>query len=40
LSWIPATWLYKGGELRYALNYGEMRFEVLQQFIADSNAKW
>jgi hypothetical protein len=40
VSWIPATWLYKGGELRYALNYGEMRFEVLQQFIADSNAKW
>ena len=40
LSWIPATWLYKGGDLRYALNYGEMRFEVLQQFIADSNAKW
>src|SRR5688572_26944850 len=40
LSWIPATWLYKGGELRYALNYGEMRFEVLQQFITDSNAKW
>ena len=40
LSWIPATWLYKGGELRYALNYGEMRFEVLQQFISDSNAKW
>jgi thiol-disulfide isomerase/thioredoxin len=40
LSWIPATWLYKGGDLRYALNYGEMRFEILQQFIADSNAKW
>ena len=40
LSWIPATWLYKGGELRYALNYGEMRFDVLQQFVADSNAKW
>ena len=40
LSWIPATWLYKGGDLRYALNYGELRFEVLQQFIADSNAKW
>jgi len=40
LSWIPSTWLYKGGDLRYALNYGEVRFEVLQQFITDSNAKW
>ena len=40
LSWIPATWLYKGGDLRYALNYGEVRFEVLQQFFADSNSKW
>jgi len=23
LSWIPTTWIYKGGDLRYALNYGE-----------------
>src|SRR4051812_31789850 len=40
LSWIPTTWIYKGGELRYAMNYGEMRFEVLQQFITDSNSEW
>lgn len=40
LSWIPTTWIYKGGDLRYALNYGEMRFDVLQQFFADSNSKW
>src|SRR5438477_61329 len=26
LSWIPTTWIYKGGDLRYALNYGEGRF--------------
>ena len=26
LSWIPATWIYKGGDLRYALNYGESSF--------------
>ncbi|HMJ07239.1 MAG TPA: hypothetical protein VK474_13350, partial [Chthoniobacterales bacterium] len=32
VSWIPTTWVYKGGELRYALNYGEVRFPVLQQF--------
>ncbi len=40
LSWIPTTWIFKGGDLRYALNYGEIRFPVLQQFIADSNSKW
>ena len=40
LSWIPTTWVYKGGDLRYALNYGEVRFDVLQQFFADSNSKW
>jgi thiol-disulfide isomerase/thioredoxin len=40
LSWIPTTWVFKGGDLRYAMNYGELRFPVLQQFIADSNADW
>src|SRR4029077_3057699 len=25
-SWIPTTWVYKGGDMRYALNYGEIRF--------------
>jgi thiol-disulfide isomerase/thioredoxin len=40
LSWIPSTWIFKGGDLRYALNYGEVRFDVLQQFLADSNSKW
>ena len=40
LSWIPTTWIYKGGELRYALNYGEVRFPVLQQFLADSESEW
>ena len=40
LSWIPTTWVYKGGALRYALNYGEVRFDVLQQFIADSANEW
>lgn len=40
LSWIPSTWIFKGGELRYALNYGEVRFDVLQQFLTDSNSKW
>src|SRR5256885_4256329 len=40
LSWIPTTWIFKGGDLRYALNYGEMRFDVLRQFFADSNSEW
>src|SRR5437764_5050919 len=40
LSWIPTTWVYKGGDLRYALNYGEVRFDVLQQFFADSQSEW
>jgi thiol-disulfide isomerase/thioredoxin len=40
LSWIPTTWVFKGGDLRYALNYGEVRFDVLQQFLADSNSEW
>jgi thiol-disulfide isomerase/thioredoxin len=40
LSWIPTTWIYKGSDLRYALNYGEVRFDVLQQFIEDSKSEW
>ena len=40
LNWIPTTWIFKGGDLRYALNYGEIRFPVLQQFITDSNSGW
>ena len=40
LSWIPTTWIYEGGDLRYALNYGEVRFDVLQQFLADSKSEW
>ena len=40
VSWIPTTWVFKGGDLRYALNYGEVRFDVLQQFLEDSNSEW
>src|SRR5258705_1673874 len=40
LSWIPTTWIYKGGDLRYALNYGEVRFPVLQHFLKDSQSEW
>lgn len=40
LTWIPATWVYRKGYLYYALNYGELRFPVLQQLINDSTANW
>lgn len=40
VSWIPSTWVFKGGDLRYALNYGEVRFPLLQQLITDSNSGW
>jgi thiol-disulfide isomerase/thioredoxin len=40
LSWIPTTWIFKGGDLRYAMNYGEIHFPVLQQFVTDSNSEW
>ena len=40
VSWIPSTWIFKDGELRYALNYGEVRFEVLQQFLQDTKSDW
>lgn len=40
LSWIPSTWIYKSGELRFALNYGEIRFSILQQLLADTDSAW
>jgi thiol-disulfide isomerase/thioredoxin len=40
VNWIPTTWIFKGGDLRYALNYGEIRFPVLQQFLEDSKSEW
>ena len=40
VTWIPTTWVFKGGDLRYALNYGEVRFDVLQQFLEDSKSEW
>jgi hypothetical protein len=40
VSWIPTTWVYRDGRLRYALNYGELRFPVLGQLIKDSTEKW
>ena len=40
LQWVPTTWVYRGGKLRYALNYGEIRFEMLQQMVKDADKSW
>jgi thiol-disulfide isomerase/thioredoxin len=40
LTWIPATWIFREGKLRYALNYGEVRFPMLQQLLKDSADAW
>jgi thiol-disulfide isomerase/thioredoxin len=40
LSWIPTTWVFRDGKLRYAMNYGELRFGVLQQLVKDSSDSW
>lgn len=40
LNWIPTTWIFKDGQLRFALNYGEVRFPLLQQLVRDASDKW
>ena len=40
LGWVPATWVYRDGKQRYAINYGQTRFDMLQQMIADSAGNW
>ena len=40
LTWIPTTWVFKGGKQYYALNYGEVRFPMLQQMLDDATADW
>lgn len=40
VTWLPTTWVFRDGKLRYALNYGEVRFEMLQQLVNDSRDKW
>ena len=40
ISWIPTTWVFREGKLRYAMNYGELRFPVLDQLIRDSSETW
>lgn len=40
VSWIPTTWVFRAGKMRYALNYGELHFPMLQQLIEDTSTKW
>lgn len=40
LTWVPSTWIFRAGKLRFALNYGEVRFPMLQQLIRDTADEW
>jgi thiol-disulfide isomerase/thioredoxin len=40
VTWIPTTWVYREGQLRFAFNYGEIRFPVLQQMVNDARDQW
>jgi thiol-disulfide isomerase/thioredoxin len=40
VGWIPVTWVFRDGKLRYALNYGQIRFPILQQLVEDAQPKW
>lgn len=36
VTWLPGTWIFRGGKMRFALNYGELRFPILQQLLDDT----
>ncbi len=40
MPWLPTTWIFRDGKILYNIGYGEMRFPILQQFVADSANKW
>lgn len=40
VTWIPTTWVFRDGTLCYALNYGELRFAMLQQMVRDADDAW
>ncbi|HWA85287.1 MAG TPA: hypothetical protein VG710_03620 [Opitutus sp.] len=40
VGWVPTTWVFRAGKLRYAINYGEVRFDMLQQMVNDTTAEW
>ncbi len=40
ITWIPTTWVFKEGKLRFAFNYGEIRFGLLDQLVSDTRSEW
>jgi len=40
VTWTPTTWIFRNGRLRYAFNYGELRFMIVQQLLRDTSDKW
>ncbi len=40
VNWLPATWVFRAGKRRYALDYGEVRFSILQQLVKDARELW
>lgn len=40
VTWLPSTWVFRAGKQRYALNYGEVRFDMLQTLVNDSRDQW
>lgn len=40
VGWVPATWIFRNDRLRYALNYGQIRFPILQQLVEDASRAW
>ncbi len=40
VTWTPSTWIFRNGRLRYAINYGEVRWPMLQQLVNDTTGNW
>ena len=42
VTWLPSTWIFRDGRMRFALNYGEVHFDMLQTLVDDARdkAKW
>lgn len=36
VTWMPTTWVFRDSRMRYAINYGEVRFDMLEQMLKDS----
>ena len=40
VTWIPTTWVFRGGQLATAFNYGEVTREQLDDAIAGARSGW